>query len=309
MNLTFFGTGAGLPSRLRNVSSLAMTFSRLKNETWLFDCGEGTQHQMFQTTIKPSKIRRIFISHLHGDHLFGLPGIISTRSTQNIEQTLTIYGPKGIKKFIHTILELSHIHLQYPLEIIEIEDNMSLTIHQHQVEIRQLAHGIPSFGFRITCPDQPGKLNHHRLLDLGVPPGPIYGEIKKGKTIQLDDGRVIDGRQFLSPPTPGEVVVYVGDTRPTSNTITLAEQADVLIHEATFGKDLVEKAQLYYHSTTIEAARIAKQANVKTLILTHISNRYQDEDTKSLLAEAQAIFPQTYLAKDLWTFSLQRRNK
>lgn len=304
LELTFLGTGAGIPSRLRNVSSVAITFPRMKNETWLFDCGEGTQHQILQATIKPNKIRNIFISHLHGDHLFGLPGLISTRSALGEKKRLTIYGPKGIKMFLETILDISQTHLSYSLDIIEIQDNMSFTLCHHQVEIRQLVHGIPSYGFRITFPDRPGKLDQHRLMQFGVPPGPIYGELKQGKTVHLEDGRVLDGRQFLSPPLPGEVVVYLGDTRPTPNAIILANRADVLIHEATFGKALSEKARLHYHSTTVEAATIAKKANVKTLILTHISSRYQEEDEKTLLAEAQKIFPNTYLAKDFWTFSL-----
>lgn len=304
LNLTFLGTGAGIPSRLRNVSSLAICFPDLRNETWLFDCGEGTQQQILQTTIKPPKIRRIFISHLHGDHLFGLPGIVSTRSALDEKTPLIIYGPQGITTFVQTVLDISHTHLCYPLEIVEIEDGMDLKIDQHQLRIRLLEHGIPSYGFRLLEPDHPGKIDQHRLIQLGVHPGPIYRELKKGKTVQLEDGRVIDGKQFLSSPTPGKVVVYLGDTRPSQNAIQLAHQADLLIHEATFAQALAQKAIHYRHSTTIEAAQIAKQAEAKRLILTHISNRYQESDFDLLLSEARSIFPQTYIARDLWTYTL-----
>lgn len=305
LHLTFLGTGAGIPSRLRNVSSVAICFPSLSNETWLFDCGEGTQQHILQTKIKPTKIQRIFISHLHGDHLFGLPGILATRSVFGTKTPLTLYGPAGITAFIQTVLKISHTHLCYPLEVVEIEDGMNLSIDQYQLRIRQLEHDIPSYGFRVICPDRPRKIDQHRLIQLGIHPGPIYRELKQGKKVHLPDGRIIDGQQFLSPPIPGEVVVYFGDTRPTPNAIELAKEADILIHEATFGKALSEKAKLHYHSTTIEAAQIAKQAKVKTLILTHISSRYHEEDTQTLLAEAQEIFPRTYLAEDFWTYSLR----
>lgn len=304
MKLTFLGTGAGIPSRMRNVSSLAIHFPRRRNETWLFDCGEGTQHQMLKTKLSPTKIRNIFISHLHGDHVYGLPGIIGTRSALGATSQLTIYGPKGTQGFVQTALDISQNELSYPLEIVEIEDGMELAIDQFQLKIHSLQHRIPSYGFRITCPDRPGKLDHQRLMELGVPPGPIYGELKKGKMVQLEDGRLLDGKKFLSPPIPGHVVVYLGDTMPTQNAIKLAFQADLLIHEATFAQALAEKAVIHQHSTTIEAAQIAKQAEVKTLILTHFSNRYQEHDLEELLNEARSVFPNTYLAKDLWTFSL-----
>ena len=304
MILTFLGTGAGIPSRFRNVSSLAICFPNKRNETWLFDCGEGTQHQILQTKLSPVKIRNIFISHLHGDHLYGLPGIIGTRSALGAKSQLTIYGPTGLQTFIETALKTSQIQLTYPLEIIEIEDGMSLTINQFQLQIRLLKHRIPSYGFRLTCPDRPGKLDHQRLIELGIPPGPIYGELKKGKTIQLEDGRVINGKEFVSPPIPGHVVVYLGDTMPCPNAVQLAHHADLLIHEATFSHSFAEKAVIHQHSTTIEAAKVAAQAEVQTLILTHFSNRYHEKDLQELLQEAQSIFPQTLVAKDLWTFEL-----
>jgi ribonuclease Z len=308
VEFTFLGTGAALPSRQRNVSSLAVRFLADRSETWLFDCGEGTQQQILQSAIKPSKITNIFISHLHGDHIFGLPGLLSTRSVQGATTPLILYGPAGLEAFVQTSLQVSGAHLRYPLDIVTIHDGMIQPFAQGQLTIRKLAHGIPSYGFRLQQADRPGKLDQMRLASLGVPPGPHYQALKRGETITLDDGRQIDGRAFLAPPQRGLSFVYLGDTRPTPAAVALATQADLLIHEATFGVTLADKAAEHFHSTTVEAAQIAVQADVGQLILTHLSSRYQETDEAALLAEATTIFPRTLLAQDFSTFSLVERN-
>lgn len=306
LDFYFLGTGAAVPSRLRNVYSLAVCFPEDRSETWLFDCGEGTQHQILHTSIKPTKIRKIFITHLHGDHLFGLPGLLSTRSVLGTDTSLTVYGPVGIEKYLKTSLQTSQSRLNFPLEIVEITDDMELRVDQNRIWIAKLEHGIPSYGFRIERPSRPGNLDKDRLVQLGIPPGPIYQELKSGKMVQLEDGRIIDGSQFLSPEKKGAIFTILGDTRPTEAAIRLAQQADLLVHEATFRQGLADKAQKHYHSTTVEAAQIAKKARVKKLILTHISNRYQEEDTTHLRNEARTIFPNTEIAKDLWKFSIDQ---
>lgn len=304
MYLLFLGTGAGVPSRQRNVSALAACFPGQGNETWLFDCGEGTQQQILQTPIKPTKITKIFISHLHGDHLFGLPGLLSTRSVQGAKDPLMIYGPPGIAQYIEVSLQSSQSYLRYPLHVKEISDGLKMQMEKDQLSVRQLEHGIPSYGFRIQRPDQPGNLDSARLIQLGVPPGPIFQEIKQGKLVKLPDGRILDGKEFVSEPKPGLSLVYLGDTRPTKAAVQLAQDADILVHEATFDQSLSTKAAQHFHSTTVEAAQIAQQANVERLILTHVSSRYLDSDADYLLSEAKGIFPQTYLAHDFWKFSI-----
>lgn len=149
MEITFLGTGAGVPSKERNVSALALSLLQEENHIWLFDCGEATQHQILHTSIKPRKINKIFITHLHGDHIFGLPGFLSSRSFQGGEEELTIYGPKGIKQFVETSIQISQSHLSYPIHYIEIEDGSVIKEHNFTIHVKQLDHGIPSYGYRI----------------------------------------------------------------------------------------------------------------------------------------------------------------
>ncbi|WP_349410746.1 ribonuclease Z [Pseudalkalibacillus sp. SCS-8] len=308
MEFHFLGTGAGIPSKGRNVSSMALRFmTNRQGEIWLFDCGEATQHQILHTTIKLWQVRKIFITHMHGDHIYGLPGVLGSRSFQGAEDTLTVYGPKGIKEFITVALETSRTYLKYPLEIIEIEDGFHELDEGYQIEAALLEHVIPSYGFRITEPEQPGRLQVERLKEIGVSPGPVYSRLKAGETVTLEDGRTICGEDFTTPPQPGRVVTICGDTRPTKKTIELARDADLLVHEATFAEGMDERAIEYFHSTTNQAAELAKQAGAKRLILTHISSRYYDK-ADELTESAVNIFPNTELAEDFAIFQLTKKN-
>lgn len=304
MEFTFLGTGAAVPSRERNVSALAVNFAAHGGDTWLFDCGEATQHQILETAIKPTKITKLFLTHLHGDHLFGLPGFLCTRSVYGNTTPLTIYAPAGVAEYIDISLRTSGAYLRFPLEIIELTDGLQLTIDDVRVTVGLLEHGIPSYGFRLELPDKPGKLNQTRLVADGIPPGPLYQQLKQGEIITLADGRTINGKDYVSAPIQGRILSIFGDTRPTKTTIELAQNADLMIHEATFEAALAEKAYKHFHSTTVQAAEMAREANVKQLILTHLSSRYQEANTDALLAEATTIFPQTQLAQDFWTYSL-----
>lgn len=310
MNFIFLGTGAGIPAKQRNVSSLAVQFLSESGTIWLFDCGEATQHQILHTSIKPRKIEKIFITHLHGDHIYGLPGLLSTRSFKGAETTLTIYGPKGIAQFVNTALNVSGTYLKYPLEFHEIEEEGILfEDDEYIVTASLLEHNVPSYGYRIQQKNMPGPLLVDKLKEDGIPPGPIYKEIKKGNIITLPDGRQIDGKNYIGPPKKGVVITVLGDTRYSKKAIELAENADVLIHEATFSKENEEIAYEYFHSTTTQAAKVAKEANVKQLILNHISSRYLLEDHEQLLAEAKGIFPNTYIAEDFSYYHFSKKSK
>jgi ribonuclease Z len=306
MKLHFLGTGAGIPSRLRNVSSLSLTLSEWGGQIWLFDCGEGTQHQILNSPVKLSKVTRIFITHLHGDHLFGLPGVLGSRSFQGAKTPLVIYGPTGLKNYIEVALKTSQTYLRYPLTVQEISHGEVIYDDPFTITVKQLDHGIASFGFRLMEKEQPGSLNAKRLRQMGIPPGPLYQELKQGKTITLPDGRTIDGKEFIGPPKPGRILAILGDTRPTPTAIALAEKADLLIHEATYRAGQEELAFSYGHSTCAQAAQIARDAGAKQLILTHISSRFQETECTELLNEARAVFPQTELAWDGWSFELMR---
>ncbi|ASS98965.1 MULTISPECIES: ribonuclease Z [Geobacillus] len=306
MELLFLGTGAGVPAKERNVSSVALQLLDERGATWLFDCGEATQHQILHTAIRPRRIEHIFITHLHGDHLFGLPGLLGSRSFQSGETPLTVFGPKGIRAFVETALSVSGTRLRYELNIAEIEEGVIFDDERFQVIAKRLDHGMPSYGFRVVEKDLPGPLLVERLQALGVRPGPIYQEIKQGKTVVLDDGTVIDGREFVGPPQKGRIVAVLGDTRFCEAAIELARDADVVVHEATFAAAEQRLAHDYFHSTTTDAAEVARRAGAKRLILTHISSRYQGAAALQLVAEARSVFPNTELAVDFASFSIPR---
>ncbi|MFJ7936916.1 ribonuclease Z [Peribacillus sp. NPDC096622] len=299
MDFVLLGTGAGVPAKARNVTSIALQLLEERGTVWLFDCGEATQHQILKTAVKPRKVEKIFITHLHGDHIFGLPGFLSSRSFQGGVDKLTVYGPHGIDSFIKTSLQVSGTHLKYPLEIIEIEEGTVFEDEQFTVTAMTLDHGIYSIGYRIVEKDRPGSLLVDRLRSEGVKPGPLFKALKNGQTVCLDDGRVLNGKDYISAPQKGRIITILGDTRMCSNALILAESADYLVHEATFSAEESEMASAYYHSTTVQAAETALKAGAKHLILTHISSRYTSEDAVRLKEESKAIFANTIMGEDL----------
>ncbi|WP_068775607.1 ribonuclease Z [Paenibacillus sp. FJAT-26967] len=308
MELYFLGTGAGMPARHRNVTSIVLNLLPERGTIWLFDCGEGTQHQILRSPVKLSKSEKMFITHLHGDHLFGLPGLLSSRSYQGGDTPFVIYGPKGLKAFVDTSLGLSQVHLDYELVVHEIEgDGVVFEDANFRVEAASLEHRIECFGYRIIEKDLPGKLQLDKLKELGVTAGPLYGRLKQGHTVLLEDGRELKGDQFVGPSIKGRIVTILGDTKPCSNSSLLAADADVLVHEATFGAERSDLADAYDHSTTEQAARTAKEAGVKTLIMTHISSRYQGDGADQLVQEARAHHADSWLAEDFWSYTVPRK--
>ncbi|WP_271002590.1 ribonuclease Z [Listeria seeligeri] len=304
MELVFLGTGAGVPSRGRNVTSIALSMLNERNAIWLFDCGEATQHQILRSQIKLSKLEKIFITHMHGDHIFGLPGLLSSRSFQGGDSDLTIYGPVGIQAYVETSLKLSGTRLTYKIIFKEMEPGLIFEDEMFTVTADELDHGMLSYGYRIVEKDKQGALDAARLKADGVEPGPIFQKLKNGKVVTLPDGREIDGKNYIGEPQKGKIISIFGDTRETASEFALAENADVLIHEATFEGDKGKMAAEYMHSTTIQAAELAKKAGVKKLILTHISSRYDREASKALLIEAKSVFENTEIAYDLAVFQI-----
>ncbi|ADU71055.1 ribonuclease Z [Pantoea sp. At-9b] len=303
MQLTFLGTGAGAPSLQRNVTAIALTLSK-RGDTWLFDCGEATQHQYMRSTLKPSKLEKIFITHLHGDHIFGLPGLLTSRSMAGLKEPLTIYGPQGIRQFIDTALSLSGSYTSFPLEIVEIAAGLVFDDGDFRVTAWPMNHIVECYGYRIEQHDKPGFLDAPRLKAEGVPRGPWYQQLKQGERVRLEDGREINGAEYLGPATKGKVVAIFGDTGPTEVALQLAADADVMVHETTLEAALAEKANSRGHSTTVQTAEVAKQARAKRLIATHFSSRYLSQDRERLLAECQSIFAATELAHDFAVFEI-----
>lgn len=305
MKIQFLGTGAGVPSSARNLSSLALKLLDERNEIWMFDCGEATQQRILKTTLKPRKINKIFITHLHGDHIFGLPGLLSSRAFQGGNTPLTIYGPVGIKEYVLTSLRISQSHLRYPIFFHEIKENgVIFEDQQFKVTCAKLQHGIPSYGYRIEESDYPGELLVNKLKEENIPAGPLYGKLKNGEEVTLEDGRIINGRNYLGKTVKGRVVTILGDTKRGETNVKLAKNADVLVHESTFAKDSQKIASDYFHSTCMDAAKVAKEAQVKKLYLTHISSRYLGKEQQQLQADAQTIFPETVLVHDYDEFDI-----
>lgn len=306
MEVFFLGTGAGIPSKGRNVTAIALKLLEERGTIWLFDCGEATQHQILHTSIKPGRIEKIFITHLHGDHIYGLPGLLASRSFQGGESALTVYGPAGIKEYIETSLRVSGTYLKYPLEIKEITEKLLFEDEQFTIEACELEHGIQSFGFRVVEKDRPGTLLVDKLKELGIKPGPQYRQIKEGAPVTLEDGTVLEAHHFLGPEQKGRIVTILGDTRKCQAALELAQEADLLVHEATFAADDGGLAYDYFHSTTEHAAQTAQEAGAKKLCLTHISSRYDRDAALELLLQARAVFPKTEIAEDFKSITVPR---
>ena len=216
MKLIVLGSGAGLPSKDRNTQSIILDCVDEYNEYILFDVGEATQHRILNTHIKPSKIKNIFITHLHGDHIFGLPGFLSSRAFQGGQNIpLTIYGPKGIEEWLESTFSVSKSTLNYDLNIVEVEADMKIALNNFDVSVHELEHGIESFVYILKEKDKIGELNSAALKDLGIPPGPIYSDIKRGESFEFE-GQIYESKDFIGDKIKGRKIAIHGDTRVVS---------------------------------------------------------------------------------------------
>lgn len=300
MKIIFLGTGAAVPSKNRKLSSIAI---KRKNEILILDAGEGLQYQLIEADLNIMKISKIFISHLHGDHIFGLPGLILTLKMYHRKKPLQLYGPPGIIQFLVAVNSISGVmDTEFELQIKEIGEGCVVEEKEYSVDSALADHGIYTLAFSITEKPYLGKLFPEKARALGVPEGPLWSKLKAGESIQLNDGRIINSYDVVGPTRPGRKITYSVDTRPAKSIVLLSQNSDVLIHEATFDDSLSEKAKQTGHATAVEAAKIAKDAEVKQLILTHISTRYKD--TTILYEQAKEIFPNTIIAEDFMEITL-----
>ena len=312
MNITFLGTSSGIPTLSRNVSSLALKLSQ-KAEVWLFDCGEGTQHQLMKSNIKSSQIKKIFITHMHGDHIYGLPGLLATLGLSGNSKGIEIYGPSNLKNFTLSALKNSYCKLSYPIYFFKVEDialKNEILFEDNQIKVTcaSLKHRLPAYGYRVSEKDKPGRFDIEKAKKLNIPPGPIYSKLQSGQVVQLEDGRIFDGREFCGKPRKGESFVYCTDTIFSDSAVNLSKNVDLLVHESTFSAQDEEMAYEKLHSTTIMAAKTALLSNAKKLVLTHLSPRYTSKSAVTpidLLKEAKKIFPNTFLAKDFLTTNIK----
>jgi ribonuclease Z len=309
VQITFLGTSSGVPTRNRNVSSIALNLPQ-RAEVWLFDCGEATQHQLLRCDVKISQIRRIFVTHLHGDHIFGLMGLLATYGMAGSPDQIDIYGPAGLYEYLKASQKYSYTHLNYPFKVHTVEPGIVYQEQDFTVTCIPLKHKVPAFGYRVTEADRPGRFDIEQAKALEIPPGRIYGQLKDGQTVTLADGRIINGRDLCGETEMGRTMVYCTDTVFCENSIQLAQDADLLIHESTFAHEDAQMAFDRLHSTCTMAAQVALNAQVQQLILTHFSPRYAPGNSiglDDLLQTARAIFPQTQLAYDFLTYSIPRR--
>lgn len=302
MELKFLGTGAGMPSKLRNTSAVILNLSAEGEGYWLFDCGEATQHQILHTSLKLRKISKIFITHLHGDHIFGLPGLLSSRAFLGGDDPLDIYGPPGLDEWLKTTLRITKNHLSYELRIHEIGEGVVFEDENFCVTAKGLQHVIPCHGFRIEQKPLAGKLLIDKAVEAGVPKGPLLKQLKDGEDVTLSDGRVVRSNDVTGEPQEGFTVTILGDTSYCENAIELAKDVDILVHEATFDIVTGNLAKEYGHSTIGDAARVAHEAGAKTLIANHISARFMPSDIAKLKEQGKAVFPALHIAEDFARF-------
>jgi ribonuclease Z len=310
LQITFLGTSSGVPTRARNVSAVALRLPQ-RAEWWLFDCGEGTQHQILRSDLRVSQLTRIFITHMHGDHIYGLMGLLSTVGLAGNARPINVYGPPGLADYLRAAQLYSHTDFSNRVEVETIGNDASVVCEDGDftVECRPLRHRVPAWGYRVTERDHPGSFNVEKAFALGIPAGPLYGRLKRGERVTLPDGREIDGAELCSPPEQGRRIAYCTDTIYSEGAIELARGADVLIHEATFAEEDAELALQSMHSTATVAAHVAAVAQVKSLILTHFSARYvpgNSVEPDDLLRQARAVFPNTRLAHDFLTIEVAR---
>jgi ribonuclease Z len=300
MELVFLGTSSAVPTTHRNHSALAL---KAFGELMLFDCGEGTQRQMTRIRMSPMKVKRIFITHLHGDHFLGLPGMIQSMAFRGRENPLYIYGPEGIKDVVESIKKLGYFALSFPITTQELQTGLFLDEKGYQISCCPAQHSVLNLAYAVQEKRSP-KFLRDKALELGLTPGPDFGKLQRGIPVKVKD-RIILPEDVQGEERKGRKIVYSGDTRACAEMVHLAREADVLIHESTFDGSQEEKALTTGHSTSRSAARVAAVAQVRKLILTHLSTRYRDADI--LKKEAAEIFPEVMVAEDLMSVEVKRR--
>ena len=294
LRVTFLGTAGSSPTVDRSLSAVAI---RRKGELILLDCGEGTQQRMTQAKIGFRPNMKILISHLHGDHVLGIPGILQTMSLFNRKTPLKIVGPKGIFAFIECVKETVKFGLTFPLVVREIDEGTVCRGEEYTLYAVWVEHSVPCLAYALVEKNRPGRFYPNKASKLGIPKGPLWSKLQQGFEVKLTDGRIIEAKEVLGSSRRGRKVVYAVDTRPCDAVEQFAEGADLLIYEATFEDKLVEKANENYHSTPSQGAEIAKRAKVSRLMLTHIGGRCNRVD--DFLGKARNIFGRVQVAEDL----------
>jgi ribonuclease Z len=292
--VTFLGTGAAIPTADRSLPAVLLTRN---GEQIMFDCGEGVQRQMIKAKSGLHKPLKIFITHMHGDHVLGLPGLLQTMSLMDRQKPVELYAPQGIAHFLECLRETLQFQLTFQVNIHEIANpGIICEEEQYYVEAEHTNHAITSFAYAFIEKPRPGRFNIQKAIELGIPEGAAWGKLQRGEKYVLPNGQVVNPSVVSGPLRSGRKIIYTGDTKPFERFTQFAQNADLVIHEATFDDALAEKAAMDGHSTPSQAATQAKIANAKSLVLTHISARYSD--VTLLLTQARKVFENTQVASD-----------
>jgi ribonuclease Z len=292
------------PSKERNPSAIMVN---REGELLLFDCGEGAQQQMMRAKTGMIKISSIFLSHFHGDHIFGLPGLLQTMAFFEREEGLTVYGPNGIHEIMDAFKRLGIDKLKYPLKVVELAPGDIVQKKEYSIKAVRADHDSPALGFILEENKRVGRFNREKAIELGINPGPDFARLHRGENI-TKNGITVYSKDVVGPARPGRKIAYSGDTRESDIFFYEAQEADVLIHEATFTSDLKENAHAWGHSTAKGVAEMAKKYNIKKLVLTHISPRFNDEE-EAVLEDAKSEFENVILAKDLMEMDVENRDE
>jgi ribonuclease Z len=291
LDLVFLGTSGSAPTASRGPTALLV---RRGGDRLLFDCAEGTQRQLMRSTVGLPDLDQIFISHFHADHYLGLPGMLKTFSLRQRETPLTVYGPPGLRELFGDLRRIFG-KVQYPIDVVEVRPGEALERDGYKILVFPVHHGVSAVGYAVVEDPRPGFFDVAAADALGVPSGPERGELQRGESVTLDEGRVVTPDMVLGQARDGRRIVIPGDTAPTEAVRVLAEGADVLVHEATFTEDERERAEETLHSTARQAAELARDAGVRMLALTHLSPRYFGRE---LLEEAREVFPDAVAPRD-----------
>jgi ribonuclease Z len=291
LDLVFLGTAGSMPTAQRAPAALLV---RRGGDRLLFDCAEGTQRQLLRSSVGLVELGEIFVTHFHADHILGLPGLFKTFSLRGRERPLEVHGPRGLVDLLGSLKRVVG-KLSYEVRVVELEPGDVLERDGYRLAAFEVAHGVPAVGWSLIEATRPGRFDVEAADALGVPSGPARGALQRGESVTLPDGGIVSADQVLGPPRPGRKIVITGDTAPSESVVEAAWGAEVLVTEATFSEEELERAQETMHQTAAQAAGIAQRANIGLLALTHLSNRYFGPE---IAREAREIFPDTVVPKD-----------
>ncbi len=315
VQITFLGTSSGAPSRQRNVSATAIQPE--KSGHWaLVDCGEATQHQLLHTPLSPQKLSIVLITHKHGDHCYGLPGLLASCQLNGRTEPLVLVAPEEVWQYLQAVIELTDLHITYPLEFVPVNSALNLNVAGFRITAHPLSHRVPSWAYRFEEIGIPRKLNLERLKEDGIPSGHHYARLQAGEDVELPDGRVLSSAEYTFDSWSARAVVIAGDNDTPELLTEACRDADLLVHESTYTQEILEHVGPEpQHSSAERVSRFADRIGLRNLVLTHFSPRYlkktrkkRDRSIEEIRHEAGLHYSgRLFLAEDFEEYALDRK--